>query len=544
MRSALLPVVCLLFTACVPSPYRIGVKAAKEGRYIDATTAWIGALDEDVYASKPRKALRENAKLAWDQRLDLAREHEASRRYESSVRTYREMLDYASALDDLELLAFSTADASMELEDVLDTWAMSERATGTIAHEEGRWQDAAEAFDRARALRPGLSGLDAEQGATYAAWAREDVERHRYHDAADHFRRAFALTGSVELDAWTAAVEAGLGRYSLENGACRAAVEHFRLAGDVVGDPSLDAARREAADCARLGLLMDPVEANLRVGDGSLDVGAMLLDRVERDVQTTGTSFVRILASELLSTLEDPPDHQVRVAIKVTQASVGEPQTTVEKQVVEGSRVVDCDQETALYAPDSVCTDEVQVEYQFHRTAQTARLAGAVRIVDLGSGEQSTRPLDITLTHDTTHATDFRMFEAGTTVPIHIGTEAVVGRIEVPEAIVALSGPPLPLPVADEMLVDAIHALASEAARSILEVVDREEALPPPRRLALVRPMVAPTDVDFRVVAPEEALVEPSVETEAPAPAPTEEEPMGLENAEDPQVETPESVDP
>ncbi|MCA9570388.1 MAG: hypothetical protein KC656_21235, partial [Myxococcales bacterium] len=285
MRSLpILPVLPLvLLLACTPSPYRLGVRAANDGRWIDASNHWLTALDNDIYATKPRKALREHAKDAWDERLDIAREHEAARRYAASADAYREMLAYAKSLDEVELLSFSTADATSELKTVIATWAMSERARGSVAHEAGDWAVAVEAFDAARELKGDLVGLDAEQGATFAAWARADLDEHRYHDAADHFRRAFELTGDRELDAWAAAVEVGLGRYALSKNACRAAVSHFEKAGHVVGDNTLEADRARALDCSRLGLLMDPVDDATVVEGRQLSVGTMLLDRIERE---------------------------------------------------------------------------------------------------------------------------------------------------------------------------------------------------------------------------------------------------------------------
>lgn len=514
-----------LLAACTPSPYRLGVKAAKDGRYVDATASWLTALDADIYASKPRKALRENGKTAWVELMDTAREHEASQRFEKGLATYDEALAFAEELDGVELLSWSTADATAEREDLLKTWSMAERAKGTVAHDAGTWAKAEEHFNAAREIAGRLAtplrntGLDDEQGASYAAWAREDVERHRYHDAASHFRSAYELTRDLELDAWAASVDVGLGRYALSKGACRKAVEHFERAGDVVGDKQLPADLAQALDCSRLGLLLDPVEERIRYAGGEVALGSMLLDRIEREVGMAGSRYVRILASEVLSTIEDPPEDQARITINVSQASVEDEQKTTNKQVTKGVRVVDCDAETSRYDPDSVCTDDVEVEYLLHRTSQTARLSGSVRTIDLGSGEQSTTPLDVQMTHDSNYATDFKLFEAGTTVPIEIGTEASVGRIELSEAIVALSRQPAPLPGADEMLVDAVKALAKEAAKAILDAVDREDALAPPRSLTLIRPVMSATDMEFRVVMPPEGT--PTIEStplEEPAP--------------------------
>lgn len=534
MRSIALLV---FLAACTPSPYRLGVKAAKDGRYVDATAHWLVALDADIYARRPRRALRDHAYEAWEQRLDRARELEAARRYSEAVDAYQGMLDYARDLDEVELLAFSTADAQAELAATRLAWAMSERARGTVAHEAGDHATAVAAFDRARELEPQLVGLDAEQGAAYEAWARQDLEAHRYQDAADHFRAAHALTGEHAQDAWAAAVEVGLGRYALSRGACRTAVKHFERAGHVVGDRELESDRARALDCSRLGLLMDPVQEAIEHDGRALSIGSMLLDRIEQEVDQGGSRFVRILAPEVLSSIEDPPEHQVRVTVRVNQATLDAPAERTEKQRTTGVRVVPCDQEVLLYSPEEVCTEEVEVEYVLHRTAQSVRMAGSVKLVDLSSGEQSTRPVDVEVTHDTTHATDFQLFEAGTTVPITIGTEAAVGRVELPEAIVALDRPPMALPTGEEMLVDAVRTLASEFAHAILETVDSDGELPAPRQLLIRDPLLAPEDVEL---VPAEAPVIPAEPEPVDEPV---EQPVPVETEGVPEEADPEPSD-
>ncbi len=485
----------LLFAlACTPSPYRVGMRAFNEGRFIEAADVWLEALREDPEAPKPRQALREHALDAWNQRLDIAREYEASRRYADSVAAYEALLDYAKALDEVGLLAFSTADAIAELDAVTLAWAMDERAKGTVAYEAGDYATAVKHYDAARALRTDLIGLDAEQGDAYADWARQDLEQHRYHDAAEHYHRAFALTRDPTHGAWAAAVEAALGRYALERGACRTAVAHFERAGDI---PDLDADRVRALDCSRLGLLFEPVEEAITYQGRALSVGTMLLDRIQREIDAGGSRFIRILNPEILGSIANPPEKRVKITVRINQAAVDPRRETEVKASAEGVRVVPCDPQTLIYEPDAVCTETVQVDYLLHQLSQTVRLAGSVQIVSLNTGEQATRPLEVWMTHDTTRATDFELFEDGTAVPVEIGTEAMPGRIELPEAIVALDRQPLPLPSGEEMLVEAVRTLAAEAARAILEEVDHEEEPPPPRSLTVRSPVLSPSDIEL-----------------------------------------------
>jgi len=491
----------LLLAGCPPSPYRLGVKAANDGQFYEASKLWIGALDDDIYQTKPRQALAEYGPLAFEQRRALAQEHEASGRYEEAVEVYEDLLDFAKELDSVEQLSFSTDEVQAELVDTRAAWSVSEFEAAAAADEEGDWEAARVHFDKVRELAPEFEGLDTKQGFSYLLWAEEDLAKYRYEGAAEHFRASYELTGNLREQEWASAVDVALGRYALSRDKCRTAVEYFDRAGDVLGDRELESDREQAMSCARIGIVMEPITEEVEFRQGETALASMLVDRIEQQIDANGSRYIRLLAAETLDQVEDAPAHRIQVKGRITQAVVEEPAVTEEKRTTEGRMLVDCDKETLLYEPDAVCTDPVEVEYTHHRTAVIVRMAGSVKIIDLGSGEQKTRPLDITLSNDTTHATDFQVFQEGTWVPTHIGPEADLGRVEVADEVRALDRKPLPLPPESQLVGDAIDVLAEVAAEAVLEVVDHEDPPPPPKRLQIREPLLLPADLGFK--APE-----------------------------------------
>lgn len=509
-RPHWLPLLLVALAGCPPTPYRMGVKAANDGQFHEAAKLWITALDDDIYQVKPRAKLERYAKLAWDQQRSLAQEHEASKRYAEAAAVYEEMFLFADDLESVEQLTWPIDDVKVEHTECVDAWAKAEFVAGVQADERAAWAEAEQHFDKVRELRPGFPDLERKQALSYLLWAEEDLAKHRYDDASLHFRESHDLAGDRHSGEWAQAVDAALGRYALSKEKCRTAVGYFDRAGDVLGDPNLESDRKKAADCARIGIHVEPVTEEVEFHHGETALASMLVDLLERELDSQGSRFVRLLAADVVSEVENPPAHRVRVTGRITQAVVDEPSTTEDKRTVEGRMLVECDKETLLYDPEAICTDPVEVEYAHHRTAVAVRMAGSVKIVDLGSGEQKTRPLDITLSHDTTYASDFRVFQEGTWVPTHIGPEAELGRVEVSDEVRALDRKPLPLPPESELVSDAIAVLAEAAGAAVLEAVDFEDPPPPPKRLEIREPKLMPQDVSFAVPPePERGTAEP-----------------------------------
>ncbi len=512
--------VALLLAGCPPGPYRLGQQDLRAGQYYDASQHWIAALDEDIYQTKPRNRLAEYAPAAWEQRRALAQEHEASGRYAEAVEAYETLFAFEEDLKSVELFTALEVDAKetrAEYEDALDAWAESEFTAGVAADKQSAWEDAVGHFAKVRELDPEYPGLADRTAFTYLLWAEEDLAKYRYHEASEHYHASFEYSGKEHAGAWASAIDIALARYALDEGKCRTAVQHFERAkesGEVLGDPTLEEDQDRAEDCARIGILVEPVTEEVEFEHGETALASMLVDLLEREIDREGSRFVKLLSEEALEKAENPPERQIRVRGRITQAVVEDPTTAEENRTVEGRMLVDCDKETLLYEPDAVCTAPVDVEYTHHRTAVIVRMAGSVKIIELASGEQTTRPLDIKLSNETAHATDFRVFQEGTWVPTHVGPAVELGRVEVPDAVRALDRKPDPLPPESQLVTDAIAVLAEVAGASVLETVDAEEPPPPPRRLTIREPKLLPEDVQF-APPPEEPEVE-----EIPDPEP------------------------
>ncbi|MEZ4320441.1 MAG: hypothetical protein R3F61_23375 [Myxococcota bacterium] len=514
-RTALIVPALVLLAGCPPSTYRLGVRAANDGQFYEASKLWIQALDEDIYQTKPSTKLEEYGPLAWEERRALAQEHEASGRYAEAAAVYEDLFVFGEDLESVEQLSFDTSETRREYEDCLASWAKDELAKAVAADEAAKWAEAEAHFDQVRELDASYPELDDKQGFSYLLWAQDDLARYRYDDASLHYRKSFELTQSEHAGAWASAVDIALGRYALDKGKCRTAVGYFERGGDILGDSELEADRARAEDCARIGIVVEPVTEEVELKHGETALASMLVDLLERQIDREGSRFVKLLAADVIGEVENAPKHRIRVTGRITQAVVEEPGTTEQKRTVEGRMSVECDKETLLYEPDAVCTDPVDVEYTHHRTAVAVRMGGSVKIVDLASGEQKTRPLDMTLSHDTTHATDFRVFQEGTWVPTEVAVEAELGRVAVSEEVLALDRKPLPLPPESDLVRDAVNVLAEAAGDAVLEEVDREDPPPPPKRLVVKEPKLLPQDLTF--APPPKPEPEPEPEPEAPA---------------------------
>jgi tetratricopeptide (TPR) repeat protein len=520
-RLALLLTLPATLLGCPPGPYRLGQQDLRAGQYYDAAQHWIEALDEDIYQTKPRNRLAEYSPAAWEQQRSLAQEHEASGRYAEAAEAYETLFAFEDDLKSVELFTALEAEAKetrAEYEDTLDAWAEAEFTAGVAADKQSQWEEAIGHFEKVRELDPAYAGLDERRAFTYLLWAEEDLAKHRYQAASDHYHASFDISGKEHAGAWASAIDVALARYALGEGKCRTAVQHFEKAGEVLGDPTLDEDQARAEDCARIGILVEPVTEEVEFEHGETALASMLVDLLEREIDREGSRFVKLLSEEALEKADNPPERQIRIRGRITQAVVEEPSEAEENRTVEGRMLVDCDKETLLYEPDAVCTAPVDVEYTHHRTAVIVRMAGSVKIIELSTGEKTTRPLDIKLSNETTHATDFRVWQEGTWVPTQVGPAAEMGRIEVPDAVRALDRKPDPLPPESQLVTDAIAVLAEVAGASVLETVDAEEPPPPPKRLTIREPKLLPEDVTF-ARPPEAPEVEaiPDPEPEAPA---------------------------
>lgn len=479
----------LSLLACKPTPYQLGMKAANEGRYLDANYHWIRQLDRDVNQVKPRAAITEYSPDAWEELIEVAQEHEASRRYADAVATYDKAIEFADELIDLELLTFDVDNVKQERVALEQRWAQAEWAWAIQADQEQRFEDAMKHYAVLRELRPEHPEVDSRQGLTYLLWAESDLAAKRYSQAAEHYRNSYELTRNPTSSAWAAAIEVALGRYGLQQGKCRYAVERFEAAGKVEFDPGLPADRARAEDCARLGLLIEPLEAQVELKVDDMAVGTMLIDRIEREIERQGSRYLVFLHGQT----ENQPQRRVEVGGRVTQALVEPPKAAAREESVEGFVWVACSRETLAYDPEAVCADPVQVTYRVERRAVTVRLSGTVRIVDPAAGERKTRPLEITLQHDTTHASDFK---AGGE-PIQVAALVTETEVEIPGTVLALKHAPGALPSGNEVLRDAVALLAEEAGRVVVEAVDFEEPPPEPTHLQVRDPLMMAGDLEF-----------------------------------------------
>ncbi len=524
MKRPILPVLALFLLACPPSIRQVGLQMVEQGHYPQAVDYWLDAHAQSE--GENSKALADAMLYAEDacvRLLDVAREHEAERRYEASQQTYQELQAFSERIVAHGLPPCD--DVQPELDDV--EGALAEERYGQAQRwlEAEQWDKAIHDLQLCRALRPGYKDSGALMAAAWRGWAAQDLQEGRYQAAIDHYDRAWELGGVEDDHLWSGAIHAALGRDYLAKGACRQAVDELRQASHLDFDRTLGQDLARAQHCARIDLIVLPVEDLTSEEErGTIAFGAVFRDQLESRLRDAATEHVRLLDPESpqVKRLYDPgvllqqEGRIYHVRGRITQAVTEDPGlTTAERKATATKRLL-CDKRgTFDTAGDDWCDKTEIIRYQEQSRSRTVRLTGSVRVVAAHSGEQVlTAPIAVDIQRQTRSTEGFTLVGE----PVEVAAEPDVDVLGVEAELLALLQEPEPLPSGGELRALAVQELGALAAREILEQIDKPMDVPPARRLKVVTPITDAEQLEF-------GKGEMELEQPEDPPPPPEEEP-------------------
>lgn len=490
----------LLLGGCLPSPYRLGVQAAAEGRLTAAVDHWLDAAEADLDDPRPARQLDAWLNDSWEFGLDEARELEADGLPDGALAAYDAILLRAERAEALGL-HLDVEPAREERDAVRRQLSSRAMARGDEALAEGQLDTAESAWQSAIAFSPDTLDLGDRLGVLARLRAEDALRLHHYRESSESYHRAFELTGDQDMDAWAAAIDAALGRYALEQRACRQAVADLGRAHQLPNDDLLDADLATARRCARVMVSIEPFELDLQHEAATrVALPSLLVDQLEVLLRGEGSEWIRIFDEDLLGRAgaNATPERRYRVRGRLTRITVETVEPSKIERTGEGRDRIPCPEEVQIYrGDDAVCTNPVPIAWQEHVTSRSVRLVGSVKVTDLATAEVITRPLDVTEERVVQWVDGFEAFRGEGRVPFVPRERPEEGVVAVDPALVALTRPATPLPSEDDLLLEAVRRLGRDAATEILAIADHEAPLEPPRRLRIAPPLLDPAELMF-----------------------------------------------
>lgn len=503
MKRLSLPLLALFLIACPPTIRQVGLQMVEQGHYPQAVDYWL-----DAYADsedQDARALADAMLYAQDacaHLQDVAIEHEAEQRYEQSQQTYQELQAFSQRIVEHGLPP--CMDVQHELEDVEGALAQERYVQAQRWLEFEQWDKAIGDLQLCRALRPGFKDSGELMAAAWRGWAAQDLAEGRYQAAIDHYDQAWEIGGLDDDHLWSGAIHAALGRDYLAKGACRLAVEELRQAMYLEFDRNLDVDLARARSCARVDLIVLPVEDfTAEEEGGTIAFGAVFRDQLEANLCDTATEHVRLLDPDSVQVkrLSDPAvllqqaGRVYHVRGRITQAVTEEPEPiTAERKATAIKRLL-CDKKgTFDTAGEDWCEKKEIIRYDQTTRSRTVRLTGSVRVVAAHSGEQVlTAPIAVDIRREVNTTEGFTLVGE----PVEVAAEPDVGVLGIEPELLALLQEPEPLPSPAELRVQAVQELGVLAATEILGQIDKPMDVPPARRLKVQAPITTAGQLEF-----------------------------------------------
>lgn len=232
----------IILAGCVSTQkrYEKGQALEADGRYLEAAGYYVKVLEREPGWADARVRLQEAGDRAVAAQLDAARTAEADGRFDQAVRALDAVADLARRA--------AAVDVRLAVPDDLDAYRreMTDEAVevlfrrGETAEEQGRWADAIEAYDRARAryrlTTPQQEALAEARARTLVRWGADDLARGRHRAAYD--RAAQVLKG------WAPDTPMGRQAQALQQDALAAGTRHIAFLPAGGTDRALDNAPR------------------------------------------------------------------------------------------------------------------------------------------------------------------------------------------------------------------------------------------------------------------------------------------------------------
>lgn len=491
--------VCALLQGCATVETRTAKLAEREGRVLDAAAVWLTALEADTEDPVSRKRLVAILPSAWDTQIDTARDFEASGQQEQAIEAYHKLLAFADRAVALDVEVPSTAEIRTEVAATEEALAERHYQSGQTAAGERRFPDAVTEYTAAQAVRPGYRDTNARLAQVWHDYATADLEAKRYRDALTHFEAASGL-GDEEATSWAAAVHLAWGRLDLKEGRCRAAYEHLRVALGHTLDTALPGDVEHARTCARLEFAVSPFEdLTAQVIQGTSAPGIVLSDRLEVALRAGGSEHLRLVDPTSPAPKSTADGRRYVVRGRITALRLDRPQPTVVPQTLAAHTLISCgaDQANTFSETDGfLCESEVELKYTEHVRRVVVTVGGSVRVLDEHGEQIAALPLDHEQVAEVRWADNYTV--GG--VPAVLGTEPGLG-------VVGVSTPLLPTTEATgvigsdaALMLNGLEVVAGNAAKVLLEQLDRPTVPVDPIWLDVRAPKVDAEDLQFKPV--------------------------------------------
>ncbi len=489
----LLTLALLLSMSASASTWSEGKAMVKKGHFYDAAKFWIEALDQDQYDQGALKGLDRYAEAAYEQRLDMAQEHEAEKRFEQSLQTYDDLLVLNALFREIEAIEYTDHQQVLELErkDTYDgwvTWLLKEGAAGLARND---WEKAEKNYQHALELNPDLPEARKQLSKAQYELGQVHMGKFHYRTAVEYFDAAMANGYGREAREWSFATHKELGRYFMNEGACRQAARELRKAGDFSDDMEMVELLTRAEDCARVELIVEPFEAVAGGNMAGSAPAAMLVDRLEAALRDQGSEFLVLLdpqsqtaADALAGGLAGArPGALYQLRGRITQLAVERPEASTTSRSVEGKYQVVCPlPEGVYYRAEEWCDASTTIFYEERSARLHAMAEGSIKVIEPRSSEQLlTSPVSAKIEKDASQNVGFQRTKDGEKVPAQVGDKASSDVYAIPAEVLAKLEQPPPLPTDSVIASEVTTELARNMAKAILEVVDQPIPLDDPK---------------------------------------------------------------
>jgi tetratricopeptide (TPR) repeat protein len=488
---------------------------AEAGRFTDAATLAMATLDAEPEHKAARTVLDEVAAGSYAERLDSARELEASGKLEEAL---TRLLEAEALLATLAKYSVTGIDDDGLAEDLSRGRTAVARARfdqGEALLASAEFEAAIERYLAAEEVAAGQTDARRQHASALRAWAEHDVANKRYRDAITHYDALATLSGDALARAWSATIHAALGRHALHRGACRQAVIDLRAARALPYDPTLGTDLDEAMACSRTELVVRNFEEIAHDDLAGTALAPMLSDRINHQVRAKASEFLVLLDTDYPS--KESRSFEVRG--RLTQVQVDRPEPTAIQRTVTGRTMVKCviaanewEEGTATH-----CEDDVEVSYEEKAAHIQVTVTGSLRVINPTSGEQvMSTALEAKESHSARFAEGFSFVDTdGERKTTTVGTSAAIGVIAVPAELIALAEGPPPMPEEAAVARQAVETMAVQAVTAVLDAVDHPPASADPSHLTLKPPVMDASGITF---GEKEADVERKIRVEVPAP--------------------------
>ena len=487
----------LLIVACVPKDVRLARSYEREGQRVAEAGVYLQLLQADPTDTRLQADVARTAPNAYAQLVDVAREDEASGHFDEALVAYDDAVAFVKTVEAAGALTFPVDDLAGERMHVQEELSHRHAKAGLDASSRGAWVLAVTEDRAALAYKPGDTTLDHQLAADLAQEAHAELDGRTYGVALQHFQEASTLDPQGDASAWAAAVQAAWGRYDLHEHACRDAVDRLGAAHALAVDTHLDDDLAAAKACARVEIVLDPVEDLSGTKTAGLAIGAVLGDQVAADLREKASTWVALVPATAPVTTAT----RWHVHGRITRDEREHPAPADAKRSATGAQLISCPAEHSTTwdaAHGFLCKQDVAVTWTEHTNRSTVNLGASLQIDVATPGapaDSRTVPLQSTATRDGGWSDGFAKADG---TPVTITNALTADTVSLGAQADALLAPKAELP-ADNVLTDeAIKALSTQAAAAILQAVDRSPTAGAPAWLDVKAPITDPNDLQFK----------------------------------------------